>query len=158
MCIKLPIFWDVNTVSACKYWFQRLQWLYHQGYSVLAEWLDSLTLNTKALHFFELILFKVGTDYPRDLQSSAQLWEPQISHVREYFVQTGKTVHIIKWWPRTPWLFCTRTTVKYSRYSSNIGLVAVTFLKSRRIILTWNLQQMPIVNIQSYLKEHGPSV
>jgi len=69
--MKIRIFWDVNTVSAGKYWFQRLQWLYRQGRAVLAEWLDFLNLNTKALHFFELILFKVGTEYPRDSQSSS---------------------------------------------------------------------------------------
>jgi hypothetical protein len=48
---------------------------------------------------------------------------------------------------------------------SNVADVAVTlvwlpqlFLKSRTLIWMWNLQQMPIVNIQFYLKEHGPSV
>jgi hypothetical protein len=35
------------------------------------QWLDFLILNIKALHFFQLILFKVGTEYPRDLQSSS---------------------------------------------------------------------------------------
>jgi len=69
--MKICIFWDVDTVSVGKYWFQRLQWLYCQGLSVLAEWLDFLTLNTKALHFFELILFKFGREYPRDSQSSS---------------------------------------------------------------------------------------
>lgn len=54
--MKILIFWDDNTVSACKYWFQRLQWLYRQGQLVLAEWLDFLTLNTMELHFCELIL------------------------------------------------------------------------------------------------------
>jgi hypothetical protein len=136
VCIKIHIVWDINTVSAGKYWFQRLQWHYHQGQSVPEEWLDFLTLNTKAPHLFELILLKVGTEYPRDSQSSsAQLWEPQISHIQEYFVQTGKTVQIMKWWPKTHWLFWTRTTVKYSRCSSNIGLVAPTFLKIQKINL-----------------------
>jgi hypothetical protein len=64
--MKIRTLWDVNTVSAGKYWFQRLQWFHRQGQSVSAEWLDFLTLNTKAPHLFELILFKEGTEYPRD--------------------------------------------------------------------------------------------
>jgi len=143
----------------CVSWFQRLQWLYCRGLSVLAGWLDFLTLNTKVLHFFELILFKVGTEYPRD----SQLHQHGCENLKPHTY-----MNIL--YKQEKWYRSRNGNQKHPDYfaldpQSNIADVVVTlvwlpqlFLKSRRLIWMWNLQQMPTVNIQSYLKEHGPSV